>query len=338
MHVMQRLLKQILAGLAIVLWLCQTAGAQTDTIRVVYYPPWNISKLPMYLARDMGIFDRNGLKIAWTDPGSNAKSVAALKKGDADIAVVSSNQAIVNMATGGTPMTFVGNTGYNYSVFLAAASIKSAAELKGKKIGTSPPGETPDQLTRVALRRLGIDPEKDVTLVPFDEERNTDRVNSLLTGQVSGMIVTANTVYDLEQAGQLGRLNRLTDNRQLKIYAGGGADYAVATSFLKNRRDDVKKFMAGICEGIAVARKDKAKALAFVAKSGRDLELAKIEYLYKLYITEVIPARPHLKIEGIELGIQMAGLMTPSAGALKAQEIVDATLVPELEKEGRCNF
>ena len=335
---MQRLLKQILAGLAIVLWLCQTAGAQTDTIRVVYYPPWNISKLPMYLARDMGIFDRNGLKIAWTDPGSNAKSVAALKKGDADIAVVSSNQAIVNMATGGTPMTFVGNTGYNYSVFLAAASIKSAAELKGKKIGTSPPGETPDQLTRVALRRLGIDPEKDVTLVPFDEERNTDRVNSLLTGQVSGMMVTANTVYDLEKAGQIDRLNKLTDNRQLKIFAGGGADYAVATSFLKNRRDDVKKFMAGICEGIAVARKDKAKALAFVAKSGRDLEPAKIEYLYKLYITEVIPARPHLKIEGIELGIQMAGLMTPSAGALKAQEIVDATLVPELEKEGRCNF
>jgi len=338
MHVMQRLLKQIMAGLAIVLWLCQTAGAQTDTIRVVYYPPWNISKLPMYLARDMGIFDRNGLKIAWTDPGSNAKSVAALKKGDADIAVVSSNQAIVNMATGGTPMTFVGNTGYNYSVFLAAASIKSAAELKGKKIGTSPPGETPDQLTRVALRRLGIDPEKDVTLVPFDEERNTDRVNSLLTGQVSGMMVTANTVYDLEKAGQIDRLNKLTDNKQLKIFAGGGADYAVATSFLKNRRDDVKKFMAGICEGIAVARKDKAKALAFVAKSGRDLELAKIEYLYKLYITEVIPARPHLKIEGIELGIQMAGLMTPSAGALKAQEIVDATLVPELEKEGRCNF
>ncbi|HEY3151919.1 MAG TPA: ABC transporter substrate-binding protein [Candidatus Binatia bacterium] len=334
---MQRLLKQILTGLAIVLWLCETAGAQTDTVRVVYYPPWNISKLPMYLARDMGIFDRNGLKIAWTDPGSNAKSVAALKKGEADIAVVSSNQAIVSMATGGGPMTFVGNTGYNYSVFLAAASIKSAAELKGKKIGTSPPGETPDQLTRVALRRLGIDPEKDVTLVPFDEERNTDRVNSLLTGQVSGMMVTANTVYDLEK-GQIDRLNKLTDNRQLKIFAGGGADYAVATSFLKNRRDDVKKFMAGICEGIAVARKDKAKALAFVAKSGRDLEPAKIEYLYKLYITEIIPARPHLKIEGIELGIQMAGLMTPSAASLKAQELVDTALVPELEKEGRCSF
>src|SRR5262245_61074023 len=335
---MQTIPQRMLIGLMLILCLCQTAGAQSDTIRVVYYPPWNISKLPMYLARDLAIFDRNGLKIAWTDPGSNDKSVAALKRGEADIAVVSSNQAIQNMVTGGTPMTFVGNTGYNFSVFLTAASIKSAAELKGKKIGTAPPGTTPDQLTRVALQRLGIDPEKDVTLVPFDEDRNTDRMNSLLAGQVSAMIVTANAVYDLEKAGQLDRFNKLTDNKQLKIYAGGGADYAVATSFLKNRRDDVKKFMAGICEGIATARKDKAKALAFVAKSGRDLDAAKIEYLYKLYITEVIPARPHLKIEGIELGIQMAGLMTASARALKAQEIVDAALVPELEKEGRCNF
>ena len=263
---MHKLLEPILIGFTLVLWLSQTADAQTDTVRVVYYPPWNISKLPMYLARDTGIFERNGLKIAWTDPGSNDKSVAALKKGEADIAVVSSNQAIVNMATGGTPMTFVGNTGHNFSVFLTAASIKSAAELKGKKIGTAPPGHTPDQLTRVALRRLGIDPEKDVTLVPFDEDRNVERMKSLLTGQVSGMMVTANALYDLEKTGQIDRFNKLTDNKQLKIYAGGGADYAVATAFLQSRRDDVKKFMAGICEGIATARKDKAKALAFVAK------------------------------------------------------------------------
>jgi NitT/TauT family transport system substrate-binding protein len=334
---MHKLLEPILIGLTLVLWLSGTAAAQTD-IRVVYYPPWNISKLPMYLARDMAIFDRNGLKIAWTDPGSNDKSLAALKKGEADIAVVSSNQAIVNIATGGTPMTFVGNTGYNFSVFLVAASIKSAAELKGKKIGTTPPGTTPDQLTRLALRKLRIDPEKEVTLVAFDDDRNLDRVSGLLSGQVSGMIVTADTLYDLEKTGQINRFNKLTDNKQLKIYAGGGADYAVAASFLKNRRDDVKKFMAGICEGIATARKDKAKALEFVAKSGRNLDPAKIEYLYKLYITDVIPARPHLKIEGIELGIQMAGLMTPSARALKAQELVDLALVPELEKEGRCNF
>ena len=31
------------------------ATAQSEPVRVLYYPPWNISKLPMYLARDTGI-------------------------------------------------------------------------------------------------------------------------------------------------------------------------------------------------------------------------------------------------------------------------------------------
>ena len=32
------------------------SAAQSDPIRVLYYPPCNISKLPMYMARDAGIF------------------------------------------------------------------------------------------------------------------------------------------------------------------------------------------------------------------------------------------------------------------------------------------
>ena len=326
----------LLAGLLLLFF--SEAEAQTEAIRVVFYPPWNISKLPMYLARETGVFERNGLTIAWTDPGSNDKLLATLKKGDADIAVVSANHIVHNNAAGGAAMTLVGNTGYNYSAFFAAASIKSAADLKGKKIGTGEPGSTPDQLTRLALRKLGIDPDQDVTLVHFDEGRNTDRVRSLLAGDVAGMMVTAEAMYDLEKTGQIKRLNRLTDHKQLKIYAGGGADYAISAAFLKSRREDAQRFMSGICEGIAIARKDKAKALEFVSKSGRNLDAAAIEYLYRLYITEVIPPRPHLKIEGIELATQMSASLLPSARAIRAEELIDATVVPELEKQGRCNF
>src|SRR5262245_5046136 len=289
--------------IAILFSLCIPASlvAQIEPIHVIYYPPWNISKLPMYLARDHGIFDRQGLKITWINPGSNEKLLAALKKGDADIAVASANHIVYNNASGGAPMLLVGNTGYNYSAFFADASIKSASDLKGKKIGSGEPGSTPDQLTRLALRKLGIDPEKDVTWVHFDEGRNTDRVKNLLDGNVAGMMVTAEAMYELEKTGQLKRLKKLTDHKQLKIYAGGGADYAISARFLTNRREDAQRFMSAICEGIAVARKDKAKALEFVAKSGRNLDAAALEYLYQLYIKDVIPLRPHLKNEGVEL-------------------------------------
>ena len=313
-------------------------AAQSDPIRVLYYPPWNISKLPMYLARDAGLFDHAGLTVAWTDPGSNEKLLAALKNGEADIAVVSANHVVQNNATGGTRMTLVGNTGFNYSAFVAAPSIKTIGDLLGKKVGTGEPGSTPDQLTRLALRKLGIDPENDVMLVPLAEGRNSDRVRLLLSGDIAAMMVTAETLYTLEKNGALARLHRLSDHKELKIYAGGGADYAVATSFLKSRREDVKKFMAGICQGIALARSDKAQALPFIAKSGRGLDAAAVEYLYRLYVNEVIPLKPHVKIEGVELALQMAASSVSAASVIKVEELTDKSLIPELEKEGRCNF
>jgi NitT/TauT family transport system substrate-binding protein len=320
------------------LWNPACLTAQSDSIHAVYYPPWNISKLPMYLARDMGIFDRNGVQITWTNPGSNDKLLAALKQGQADIAVASANHVVHNNASGGAPMMLIGNTGYNYSAFFAGSSIKNAGDLKGKKIGSGEPGSTPDQLTRLALRKLGIDPDKDVTLIHFDEGRNTDRVKSLLDGNVAAMMVTAEAMYELEKTGRSSSLNKLTDHKQLKIYAGGGADYAISAAFLKTRREEARRFMSAICEGIAVARRDKLKALEFVAKSGRNLDGAAIEYLYRLYMSDVIPPRPHLKSEGIELAIQMTASLIPSARGIQPQDIADAALVPELEREGRCNF
>lgn len=330
-------LTPIVLALFISLYPSVPLGAQTEAVRVVYYPPWNVSKLPMYFARDVGIFERNGLKIAWHNPGSNSKLLDGLKNGAADIAVVSANHVVQNNASGGAPMLLIGNTGYNYSALLAVATIKSVADLKGKKIGTGEPGSTPDQLTRLALKKLGIDP-KDVELVHFDERRSADRVKSLLAGEISAVMVTAEAMYELQKSGEIHRLRRLTDHKQLQIYAGGGADYAASSVFLKSRREDVKRFMSGICEGISIARRDPAKALRFVAETGRNLDAAGIEYLYRLYMSDVIPARPHVKPEGIELALQMTAPLIGSSVSLKAQDLTDAALVPELENEGRCNF
>src|SRR5215467_14026045 len=313
-------------------------GARAENIRVLYFPPWNISKLPLYFARDTGIFEKSGLNISWKDPGSNDKLLAAMKNGDGDIFVVSSNQVVRNNVTGGPPLIIVGNTGYNYSVFLVEAAIKQPADLKGKKIGTAEAGSTPDLLTRLALRRLGLDPERDITLIQFDEDRSADRANGLLSGRVAGSLVTAEAMYELEKTGDAKKFHILADHKQLNIYAGGGADYAISSAFLKNHRSEAKSFMSGICEGTALAKKDKNKALEFVAKTTRKNDPVLAEYLRRLYLEEIIPSRPHPKIAGVELGIQMIAASIPAAGKLKPEDIIDASLVQELEKEGRCNF
>jgi NitT/TauT family transport system substrate-binding protein len=316
---------------------CPAAFAQSDTVRVVYYPPWNISKLPLYLARDTGIFERNGLNLSWTNPGSNEKLLTAMKNGNGDIFVVSSNHVVQNNATGGPPLTLVANSGYNYSVFLVSSAITRPEDLIGKKVGSGEPGSTPDRLTRLALRKLGVDPDRDVTLIHSNDARSGDRAGALTSGQLSGTLVTAEAMYELEKTGQIKNFRVLADHKRLNIYAGGGADYAITVALLKTRRHVAKSFMSGICEGIALAKQNQPKAVEIMTKSERGRDPAALEYLYRLYTTEVIPARPYPKIEGAELGVEMVASTLPGARVIKAQDLVDATLVDELVKEGRCN-
>jgi len=330
-------LNRFFAALIYLLISCPMAFAQSDTVRVVYYPPWNISKLPLYLARDTGIFERTGLNISWTNPGSNEKLLAAMKNGNGDIFVVSSNHVVQHNATGGQPLTLVANSGYNYSVFLVSSAITRPDDLRGKRVGSGEPGSTPDRLTRLALRKLGVDPDRDVTLVHATDARSADRSAALISGQLSATLVTAEAMYDLEKTGQIKNFRILADHKRLNIYAGGGADYAMTVALLKTRRQVAKTFMSGICEGIALAKQNQAKAMEIMTKSERGRDPAALEYLYRLYTTEVIPTRPYPKIEGVELGIEMIASTLPGARGIKAQDLVDATLVDELVHEGRCN-
>jgi hypothetical protein len=57
-----------------------------------------------------------------------------------------------------------------------------------------------------------------------------------------------------------------------------------------------------------------------------------------LYLSEVIPALPFLKPEGVALAIQMMVSINPSAATMRPQDLTDAALVQELINEGGCSF
>ena len=48
-----------------------------------------------------------------------------------------------------------------------------------------------------------------------------------------------------------------------------------------------------------------------VAKTGKNMDDAGIDFLYKLYMSDVIPVKPYVKPEGVELAIQMATALLP---------------------------
>ena len=101
--------------------------------------------------------------------GGNSNVQVAVERGDVDIGVGVPSFGLPLLAKGewGSAINFYEYT-YPYKwdvVVKPASSIKSYADLKGKKIGVSDFAGTEYPVTRNVLKSLGIDPDKDVKWV-----------------------------------------------------------------------------------------------------------------------------------------------------------------------------
>ena len=100
-----------------------------------------------------------------TMPGANDEVVAALSKGDADIAAVATNLAatLYNKTDGGVTVLAVNTLGV-LSLLSNGQEAATVSDLKGKTIYAPGQGANPEYILRYVLSGNGLDPDKDVTL------------------------------------------------------------------------------------------------------------------------------------------------------------------------------
>ena len=71
---------------------------------------------------------------------------------------------------------------------VSLASIKSANQLKGKRFAVSRLGSVSDLSLRIALRNIGINPEKDAVILGIGDQ--TSRFTALRTGAVDATVIS----------------------------------------------------------------------------------------------------------------------------------------------------
>ncbi len=105
--------------------------------------------------------------------GSNSNVQIALDKDDLDVGVGSPSTLFPQVAKGeAPPLIYFYEYTYPYKWDVAVrpdSPIKRYEDLKGKKVGVSGFGTTDFPVTKVVLKNLGIDPEKDVSWIAVGE-------------------------------------------------------------------------------------------------------------------------------------------------------------------------
>ena len=148
------------------------------------YSAITVNQAIPWISYEAGHFKKYGLDVELVH-ASSILALQALLAGEVAIAQ-SVTDACVSANLNGADTVFLGAIlDKPLYGFMVNSKIKTPQDLKGKRVGVTRFGATPDALARAMLKMWGLDPATDVTLVQLNE------MSFLVQGLVNGVIDAA---------------------------------------------------------------------------------------------------------------------------------------------------
>ena len=278
--------------------------------------------LPLWVAKDKKLFDKHGVDVEVMY--IRGVAIEALLAGEVQF-VRASPPSVVRSTLRGADLAIIANT-VNVAVFslMTKPDIRRPEDLKGKKIGVTNLGDSPDLVLSLLLERWGLQRNKDVTVLGI-RGGMPELLVSVAKGFVEGGMISApNNLRGIK----LG-LREFVDAADYGIpYVN--SPLSTRRSYIKSNRDTVLRVVRAYQESVQEIRNDKSTAVKILAKYVRVDDPAILNEVYRIYGERHLPKTIDIDLEGVK-GL-LKGLGSEAAGANPAT-FVDASLAQELERE-----
>jgi ABC-type nitrate/sulfonate/bicarbonate transport system substrate-binding protein len=322
-----------LAGL---MMLCSGASlglAQSEKLErmVISYAGINSGRGPLWIAKDLNLFEKQGLDARLVQITAGTTSINALIAGDVDMAMTTSS-AVVAAVLRDAPLSIIATGGSPAYKLLALPSIGSADQLKGKVVGSSQLGSGADFALRKLLPKLGLTPGKDVTILPTGLSESYKRALLMFQGRIDATLGTIENVLHLELAGQ--KVNVLADLKEMGVYVSG-TDMSTNRQFLKNHPNKIRAFLRAYIEGVWIGLQNRDVSDRIYRKYLKIDNPKLLEAMHRTtYVAGNVPLRPYPVLESVQSDIDYLTAANPGLKTKKPTDVVDTTLLREIDNEG----
>jgi len=243
--------------LAIVFSLTSSAWAK-DRIRISITSVSISTALPLWVAQKNHFFQQEGLEVEIIHANANV-GMAALISGNIDYVTLFSSA--VRAAVQGVAVRVVSATvDKPNQTIVSRAEFKTVKDLKGKRIAIGSYGDQTDLVTRMIFKHFGMDPEKDLTVIPAGNQRS--RLAMLQASLVEGAVIDP---FGLEGLG----LNVAARAYELFTFPSSGL--AVTLKKIKEEPDEIKRTIKAMIKATRYIRDNREAAIqVWVERSGAD--------------------------------------------------------------------
>jgi NitT/TauT family transport system substrate-binding protein len=285
----------------------------------------------LYVAQDQGYFRKYGLDLTLVQVRNGPVGMSALASGESLLHWGSVSAANLGAIAEGADLVFVaGFINRLTGTFAANPKIRTPAELKGKTLGLNSLSGGTWIFTMLALDYWGISPERDKIQMRALGD-NSIVSQALLAGNVDAAYLNYAYAKIVENRG----FRILADLQKLPIpFQSTGI--ITRRSAVVSSAATLENIIRALLDGLAFLRspENKPQVIRSLAKGLRFKRIEDAEEGYQsmlgLYEKKIYPT-----VDGVRNVIRMLGTGNEKIRRLKAEDLVDDSIVRRLEKEGR---
>jgi len=310
----------------LLLTLTGSAAAQLRKLNIAYTAtsPYQAA---LIIAQQTGMFKKHGLDPSLILTAGGSLGFQAMMGGDVAMVLADGSAAVTSNLAGADVVIIASllNT-FPYSL-ISVPEIKKVDQLVGGKVAISRFGSATDLSVRMSLARVGLNPDKDVTILQIGTQ--TSRFAALQTKNVQATIITPPFTLTARKLGY----NTLIDMAQLNIPFELTA-LLTRKSFIKAQRDTVASVVAALADAVHFYKREKEPTIKILSKYLQTTDREALEETYKEIALKVLPEKPYPTLPGIQTILDELAPKNPKAKNSKPEDFVDMSFVKKLDDDG----
>jgi NitT/TauT family transport system substrate-binding protein len=285
----------------------------------------NVSFLALYSALHRGFFKDEGIDLEIIYMPANLASTAVLN-GDIDY-----NGAVtgtIGAAVRGQPMKVLLFTVSKPFLFLMSKKeIKDIKQLRGKKIAGSSPGGSATLIAEKVLRHYGLEPGRDVTLLPMGGSA-AGRYAVLETGVVDASFLSVpENIIALEKG-----YNELVFAGDVVEFPQNG--FGTSEKKIRENPDEVYRMVRATLRGLQfVWDKNNQEVLTNIMMKQWKVSDRKMAAEMSKQVARVLTRDADVKPESVQVLIDLARESAKVAKPVSVADVVDYSFVDKARKE-----
>ncbi|HEX6437867.1 MAG TPA: ABC transporter substrate-binding protein [Candidatus Binatia bacterium] len=280
-----------------------------------------------WMADEAGLFKKYNIDFNLVFISSSSIVTAALLGGDAEMTLTGGIGNVIAYVRGSTDVVFVGGVkNVMTQSLVAGGALKRPEDLKGKRIAVSRIGGNTHYFTIQALRRHGLEPNRDFSFMQSGGD--PESLAALMTGNVEAAALTPPS----DAKALANKFHYVLYGPDLKIPYAATA-FVTKRSVLTKRPQVIGNFMRAMAETAKLMQTDREFVYKVLGKYLRVTEKPILDAAYNAEIKALEP-RLAIKAEAIQATLDEIAPNDPRAKKISPEELIDRRYLDEMEKTG----